>query len=204
MPEHVVRLRPPAMPSRAFLFRQGMISNIANIYGFCLSRWREKGGEAVKHRIWSLASTAAGPKRGRKSIRLCKNEILYTSFLVAIIPLVLHLSFFFVSIMVSARQVAEQNRLKTQRYRARLAKKPRSWKVYMRKDRDRQRRARANFHVRVEAKLKEGKKSGVQAYTERLAKSHAAQTKLLRVRTVAQAQRLEGYKKQVVTECCLR
>ena len=95
MPEHVVRLRPPAMPSRAFLFRQGMISNIANIYGFCLSRSREKGGEAVKHRIWSLASTAAGPKRGRKSIRLCKNEILYTSFLAAIIPRVLHLSFFF-------------------------------------------------------------------------------------------------------------
>ena len=106
--------------------------------------------------------------------------------------------------MVSALQVTEQKRFQKRRERAKLAKHPRKWKVYLQKDRDRQRRARANFQIRVEAKLKEAKKKGVQAYTERLAKSHAAQTKFLRVRTMAHAQRLEGYKKQVVTECCLR
>ena len=108
--------------------------------------------------------------------------------------------------MVSAKRAAEQKRFQKRRERAKLAKQSRKWKAYLRKerDRDRRRRARANFHIRVEAKLREAKEKGVQAYTERLAKIQDAQTKLLRVRTVAHAQRLEGYKKQVVTECCLR
>ena len=61
-------------------------------------------------------------------------------------------------------------------------------------ERDRRRRARANFQIRVEAKLKEAKKKGVRAYTERLAKIHAAETKFLRVRTV--------YKGEIPCDAC--
>ena len=136
-----------------------MIPPFKTVHGFSLSCWRQgwEGEEAVKHRIRSLASTNFGSKRGRKSIRSCKKEILYTSFLVAIIALVLHLSFF-VRSMVNARQVTEQKRLQKRRERAKLARHPRKWRNYLRKDRDRQRRARANFQIQVEAKLKEAKK----------------------------------------------
>ena len=53
MSERVVRLRPPAMHSRAYPFRRGLISNIEHIYGFSLSRWNEKGRK--------LLSTESGP-----------------------------------------------------------------------------------------------------------------------------------------------
>ena len=68
------------------------------------------------------------------------------------------------------------------------------------KERDRKRKAQANSKIRFEAKLNAVKMQAVQAQTGRLRKVQAAQKKLLRVQTAAHAQRLEEYKKHVVSE----
>ena len=102
--------------------------------------------------------------------------------------------------MVTATRITEQKRLQKQRERARLAKQPRKWKAYQRKQRDRSRRSRTNSKIRLEAILKAARKQAVQDMRERITKSQTAHKKLLRVQAAVQAQQLEAYKKQVVSE----
>ena len=102
--------------------------------------------------------------------------------------------------MVTAKRMIGQKRLQKQRERARLAKQPRKWKAYQRKQRDRSRRARANSKIRLEAILKAARKQAVQDMRERITKSQTAHKKLLRVQAAVHSQQLEEYKKQVVSE----
>ena len=76
MSERVVRLRPPAMHSRAYPFSRGLISNIEHIYGFSLSRWNEKGRK--------LLSTESGPwhrqLRDRKEVESPSSRVKTKSY----------------------------------------------------------------------------------------------------------------------------
>ena len=102
--------------------------------------------------------------------------------------------------MVSTIHITEQKRLQKKRGRASLVKQLRNWKAYQLKERDFNRRDRAYFTIQLNAKLKAVKKQAALSQLERIRKKQAAQTELLRVQTVAQAQRLEKYKKQVGSE----